>query len=683
MRVLNVAIAVLAFSLCVLGSSNSAHATACAVNGGANNYHPPAPPHAPIHTVPPYVTLPKPPPVPHGKHDDLFPPSPPFPPAGGQQVNIPPYGCFQAPGMENPLIITGKCAEDIGGKLNTGGRDVIFEMPKDRVCKGKLDISHTGNVLIRGGKILVTEEQSQGISIHEIPAGKTVFIEGVEVDGNNKNSDLIRTYRANDLNVFVQNTYLHGARWGQDFHADCFHAQGGGALGNLVFQNVTCIDTGNQGFQVPYRTSDGGVGTKRLIMDHVDLSWGDVPRHGGVLNFGGTGQFGDSVPPNGVAVRDLYVKDTQTISPQPTWHTDGQGDCSRYGTWGDPKIQGKVCAGLPGVNGHFATEATVGLNYNRGRFCDGSGEPPPVSQVAKTVPPPPNPPGNYNGTPANLPPGQCAQPPKLTNPKVVTVSTNGGSYSFGDNEDVLLQFPKGVVTGAVTINGGRNIHGIGGTMNLTTGHYAIAVNNHGSNGEIFFEGMNINVNNRCDVFALRNQKGAQLNVTLQNIFAYGPGYNTVNGNCHGDLAQFQYGNNNGGYSLRVENFTGYTGGQGFFLPHRQSGQTSVAMRNVNVDYVPNPYRGGLTALYFQNDDYADDRKKYPVQLDNVYVDWMKADRHIVPWKGKGRIDVSDTESRFDPSTLIKGSVKKGKPGGDFVTAGQTGANYNRGNFCKN
>lgn len=284
---------------------------------------------------------------------------------------------------------------------------------------------------------------------------------------------------------------------------------------------------------------------------------------------------------------------------------------------------------------------------------------------------------------AGAQPGDCLLPPVLDNPRKLTVARRGGVYSFGDREDVEMTFPQETVVGPVTINGGRNIHVIGGKMDLHTGHFAIAFNNNAGTGQVFVEGMDINVNNRCDVFALRNQRGAQLDFVFQNIFAYGPGYNVVDGDCHGDLMQFQ-AESGGGIALRVENFTGYTGGQGFFLPDRTPGDTRVAMKNVNVDYVADPYRGGLTQFYFYDTRVAADRKKYPVELDNVYAAWTKPDRQVAPWKAMDT-DHSDPQAiRFLPSSRIDGKINKGHPnGGDFVTPSEVGLNYQRAIFCTN
>lgn len=287
------------------------------------------------------------------------------------------------------------------------------------------------------------------------------------------------------------------------------------------------------------------------------------------------------------------------------------------------------------------------------------------------------------GLSANMQSGECAVPPGLDRPRRVTVSPDGGTYSFSDGEDAEIRFPRQTVTGPITINGGRNIHIIGGKMDLDTGHFAIAFNNNAGMGRVFVEGMDINVNNRCDVFALRNHRGAQLDFTFQNIFAYGPGYNVVNGNCHGDLIQFQ-AESGGGIALTVENFTGYTGGQGFFIPDRTPGDTKVFMRNVNVDYVPDPYRGGLTVYYFYDTRIAPDSKRYPVKLENVYAAWTKSDRQVAPWRNMDTDHSDPNMIRFLPSSRIDGVIRRGHPnGGDFVTPSDVGANYQRSVFCTN
>jgi hypothetical protein len=294
---------------------------------------------------------------------------------------------------------------------------------------------------------------------------------------------------------------------------------------------------------------------------------------------------------------------------------------------------------------------------------------------------------NYSGIPANLPPSKCAKPPILNNPKVVTVSPNGGTYKFDENQDVLMKFPKQVVTRPVNIFRARNVHVVGGEMDINTGHYGMAFN---FTNDVFVEGMRVNVNNRCDVFALRADGGDRI-FTFQNIFATGPGYNTISlkpgapPNCHGDLIQFQgQGAGTGSFTLRVENFTGVTGGQGFFLPKRTNGNTSVFLKNVNLRIGSNSKKKerGYPMLWFSNSKV--DPVKYPVQLDEVYVDWIGPNQ-IFPQPRDGADHSNPRQVSFSSETLINGVVKQGGPNGgkDFVVPSQVGWNYNRGAFCTN
>ncbi len=289
---------------------------------------------------------------------------------GGGGGTIVPGVCVVPPTLSNPLVYTNKCPDEAGGPgtIKAGGRDVLIELPTTRVCDGGINLSETGNVHIKGG-VLKLNGYMDGINMHSIPANKTLFIEGVEVDGNNQVADLIRTFSMGaNTTLVVQNTYVHGQHWAASPHADCVHNQGGGALGKLILQNFSCYDTGNNGLQVIYAPSSGGVGARSLFFDRVDISKGPG-KTGGLVNFGGTdsGNYGYAAyPPDGAQITALYSE--MKVKPDAVYKTDGTGDCKQYGTWTQPGVQGKVCIGRP-AGGNFAPSAKVGLNYDRSAFC--------------------------------------------------------------------------------------------------------------------------------------------------------------------------------------------------------------------------------------------------------------------------------------------------------------------------
>jgi hypothetical protein len=245
------------------------------------------------------------------------------------------------------------------------------------------------------------------------------------------------------------------------------------------------------------------------------------------------------------------------------------------------------------------------------------------------------------------------EPPVLENPKVCTIPTSGGSCSFGVNEDGIVKFPDAIVTGPVGITGGRNVH-------VTAGHIRLGRSSRTTMGfnepqNVFVEGLHLDSSGYCDIFGIRNKtNNPNVSFTFQNIYAEGPKYNVVNGDCHGDLIQIQDESAVGNLTLRVENFVGVTDAQGLFLPGRWEGQHSVELRNVYIR-MDNPHGYGLLWFSAAHRPTVFIDPPYPVTLENVWVDWNGGSEQLYPKTGT----VVNGQYVWPPEELITGVVNYG------------------------
>lgn len=271
---------------------------------------------------------------------------------------------------------------------------------------------------------------------------------------------------------------------------------------------------------------------------------------------------------------------------------------------------------------------------------------------------------------------QCVEPPVLSSPRTCAIPANGGKCAFGFDEDGIVTFPDQAVTGKVVIEGGRNVHVIGGHVELRNGeHFAVGFD---SPHNVFVEGMRVDAGGYCDAFAIRNHRTIQTNFTFQNIYVENLGYDVVNQHggfsgdldCHGDVIQNQ-GTSGGGLHLTVENLQAYLPdpAQGFFIPRYGDGAFSATFRNVGVVAGANNWK---PLYWFSSPQYGD--PAYPVTLENVSAVYNGAGQF---WP-ESRID-NGTYISWPSEALVSGIVERGEMGADFQPF--VGLNYDRGWFC--
>jgi hypothetical protein len=303
-------------------------------------------------------------------------------------------------------------------------------------------------------------------------------------------------------------------------------------------------------------------------------------------------------------------------------------------------------------------------------------------------------------------------PPVMTNPYIIrNVNVNDISFPRGGDPqvstgiggcfpstlDVIIYLPTNqVITGNIYVKGGRNVRIVGGKWKLSGADSALVVD--AITKSVFIEGCHIDMNNSvADGIALRNRPTSLVpgagpyDIYIQNVRVEGNNYD--GGGLHPDLLQDQSEGIPLGH-LYIENFSGWTVDQGFFLPVRSATpHGSFYFKNVELHYSSNLYGA---ALIWLRDDSS--QPVLPGTMDNVWVSdvypanpswpwydvavWPKTSTWTdggvdYPFASWGTILSADKKSvTFMPVTQITGKINAGlPPGGSFVKASQVGLNY--------
>jgi hypothetical protein len=312
--------------------------------------------------------------------------------------------------------------------------------------------------------------------------------------------------------------------------------------------------------------------------------------------------------------------------------------------------------------------------------------------------------------PPTVPPasGLLFAPPAQSNTHVITnvdpdvdtrfprasdpgVSTSIGRF-FPPDRDVQIHLPKNVtLTKGIVVAGGRHVRIIGGKWKLASGTTTIVLD--AGSGSFFVEGAHIDANHlAADAIVLRNRPTSQVpgarayDTYVQNVFV--ENIDGIPSGVHGDVIQNQSSNVALGY-LKVENLTGITDYQGFFIPNRAPFK-GFHFRNVDLRYGSSPSSG---ALFWFRDNQS--QPVFPGTLENVWAGphpsvtpwydvsvWPKSkaskyDVGTYDWPSWGTVPAADGLSvTFSAANQITGSIQKGAPpGGSFVTPSKVGWSY--------
>jgi hypothetical protein len=278
-------------------------------------------------------------------------------------------------------------------------------------------------------------------------------------------------------------------------------------------------------------------------------------------------------------------------------------------------------------------------------------------------------------------------PPALTNPTTINVpatssDTNGKtSLALDTTRDYIVKLPSTTKYGMVHIEGGRNIHVIGGHISPNPNHNTSnsdwtnrAIYIRDNAGTVHIEGVLIDdssggqsdgivVNSPNSIVQIENVRVSRLSGNVNQV--------------HADIVDTSYG---GAREVRMNRFTGYSNYQGLFI---QAGTTLIA-QNVNVGYASSPYAadsaGSLQFIWLTPGTTSCTHN--PTSLTEVYV-LPRSDQTLnnSVWPTTTRpaacpASVANNVATWPNLTSLTGSVKGGTPpGGDFVPPGVAGVNY--------
>ncbi len=255
--------------------------------------------------------------------------------------------------------------------------------------------------------------------------------------------------------------------------------------------------------------------------------------------------------------------------------------------------------------------------------------------------------------------------PNFSGYKVIDLNNTGQtSFRFGSGDKVLFLGANNKTYSHLRVEGGKHVAIIGGKYapgkntvrsggksNITGTLY---FKNMTGGGSIYIEGVHVDNKDSfgSDGIVLNaGNDGGFVDVTIQNSRV-----ENIDG-CqpcsHGDVIQTQGRVS----SLKMYNFTGTSGYQGFFLPYQDKSYGGKLRGKVEFEKV------NLGALRTANNDHTthlfwfDTNGKQQISLKNVYSDTRGAQRghkNVVPGSASG-------------------SVQSGRPpGGDFVEANEVG-----------
>lgn len=328
----------------------------------------------------------------------------------------------------------------------------------------------------------------------------------------------------------------------------------------------------------------------------------------------------------------------------------------------------------------------------------------------------------YPGSDIVDPPGLPWAPPIQSSPTVITVPTTGGSYTFADTEDFILELSaSSVTTGRIVTTGGRHGRLIGGKMDGSThtdgggtsADVALYIGDMGGQSPVvqptmFIEGLHVDYSAKTDkdliwvagwnsaTLANRSQ-WARPRLYLQNTLLQGSAWS--GGGFHPDLLQ-KTGPLQGVKAYQV---TGEFQYQGFFLAPQEGPDASVGggwaqggspdNEFSRVNFRVRSNTRAAYALWLNWDDNASTSQEWPpipmpytLLGRDVWVSGKTGDtlgvnlvfprENTVGVNGDPTRDVSlvtaggDTSGTWVTDALIDGTILHGDPPeGDFCVAG--------------
>jgi len=306
----------------------------------------------------------------------------------------------------------------------------------------------------------------------------------------------------------------------------------------------------------------------------------------------------------------------------------------------------------------------------------GTAEPTPIAAPAPAPAPTPTP------EPAPIMTGRLRfAPPVLSNPITVQLGTGFTQTTMDPTRDYIIKLPASKKTGGTALIGGRNVVIMGGHITIPLsangqgGGAQRAIYIKDNKGTVHIEGVLIDGSGGGESDAIAIAAPDSI-VQVQNVRV--DGIIGKNSTWHADLIQ-PWG---GVRELRVYNFTGSSGYQGFQLAAVYNDNGPIHLERVNASSIGAQTRdtGGQLIWVIGS---ADCSKSYNITLKDFYVKGRPEkglEGSVWPQVGSGscnaRMNAERTQAYWPMLPSIKGVVNGGVPaGGDFVPQGVAGVNY--------
>lgn len=269
-------------------------------------------------------------------------------------------------------------------------------------------------------------------------------------------------------------------------------------------------------------------------------------------------------------------------------------------------------------------------------------------------------------------------PPILSSPVKIKVPTTFYEATFGEKEDVILEFPNAARTSSMNVKGGQNVQAFGGLQKLTSATTkGAAIRITGASQSIWAEGIFLDASGQTEPADAWNLGG--VGSFVPDVYIQNCNITNVHGQVssnHSDIYQAQGPIK----SLYVDKFTADGNYQGIFIPP-QFAIAKAEISRVNLKYnAITPHDATTYLLWF----LSPGETSYPITLDQVYVApregqsvmkssvWPNSENS----EGFACFTGSDGLIRWPSAMKIGGGVISGEPpGGDFAPASSVGLGY--------
>jgi hypothetical protein len=278
-------------------------------------------------------------------------------------------------------------------------------------------------------------------------------------------------------------------------------------------------------------------------------------------------------------------------------------------------------------------------------------------------------------------------PPALTSPTTLTPnSTAFQQLTLSDGQDYIIQMPSSVKDGGLQINGGRNIHIIGGAIQVgpspASDAQRRAIYLNGPTGTVHLEGVHIlNTHNQYYDAIVVNGVSNNPNVIIQIVNCRIENIRGISSGWHGDAFQIIPVSSVFTGEVRVDRLTVSTNYQSIYIPHDGSGWHRFSRMNTTSIVGETP----SAASYWFGDNTGDTVWGMKnVELEDVYVTARSGDfeQEFRPNTGativENRPVISSGVATWPNAQNFKilGELRLGDPpDGDFVKAEDVGLDY--------